>query len=122
MFGRITRILTLAWTCLWFVLIVPAHQRGQISLDLRVAGDEVAATASCQGHCHDAPAESGDDAPEPANHCAVCEIVAKLDLPVTIDLTLPPAGLADLLPLATPEAPYVVRHRAATRDRAPPLA
>ena len=78
MSSRLLRWMVLGFACLWFGMLVPVHQRGQIRLS------DGGATAAAAGHCSrpDAPchrkAQDGKKQPEkPANrdNCAVCQLI-----------------------------------------------
>ncbi|MBI1375034.1 MAG: hypothetical protein GC159_20135 [Phycisphaera sp.] len=118
------RIATLAWAIVWFGVFLPGHTRGVIKLP----GTPTEACESCESKpsCCDKP-RADDDASHSRHksspdHCAVCELVAKLDTPVAIDLSLPPAGLVELLPPTTPQRVTPARYASTLRGRAPPVA
>jgi hypothetical protein len=127
----VLRWLVLLFTCAWFGVLVPVHNRGAIQLP------------GSGGHaCCTKPAEAVADASVPACHrkaaakphcptdqpskgsgnCAVCYFVAGLDLPVPVMLDVPPLGLAE--PIATFDLPTPAdREHVRTRcERGPPLA
>ncbi len=135
------RWLVLLFTCAWFGVLVPVHNRGQITL----GGPRAAATATacCPGEakarpavaaCHpvkpaaaETPARANaadappDDAPA-AGDCAVCHFIAALDLPAPVLLDAPPLGAArPPARFGLPEpARLALIH--ACRERGPPVA
>jgi hypothetical protein len=122
---RITRIFVLGFACLWFGMLVPIHQRGQIQLPgpgFARADGATDTKAHCPGGpnapCHakqkarpgsapgDGPAEDAA-----GGGCAVCHFIAGLDLPAPIDLGIAPLGFLHALPSeVAPAAP--ARHGA----------
>lgn len=100
MLRRVLNIAALLWATWWFVYFAPMHQRGAV----QVAGpDPAAAPAKAEHSCcaTDRPASSPpQEAPErnPSSRCAVCYLVAGLDIPPTLVLDVPELGLLRLLP------------------------
>jgi len=110
-------IAVLTWATAWFVGIVPAHQRGRVTVPGESPDTAAAVDACCSSTCDD-PASQDGDSKDPVRQCAVCHIVAKLDIPPTLDLFTPRLGLIDVLPPAAiaslfdRDAPRVVDGRA----------
>jgi hypothetical protein len=125
------RWLVLVFTCAWFGVLVPVHQRGAIQLPgsaahaccMKPGGDAVAGAASVPA-CHRKAATEDKDAPagKSSGNCAVCYFVAGLDLPAPVMLDVPPLGGAE--PIATFDLPAPAeREHVRTRfERGPPLA
>ncbi|MBI1367039.1 MAG: hypothetical protein GC162_00145 [Planctomycetes bacterium] len=109
---RITPIATLLWLSLWLGVIVPVHTRGGISDDACAAHGK-----SCCAAPADAPPTPKD---QPMRHCAVCDLVARLDATPPPDLSLPPAGLALRLTPPAPEASPRAAHFVHYFERGPP--
>jgi hypothetical protein len=117
---RAVHWLVLCFATLWFGVLVPVHNRGEISLP--------GAPARAGSHCcpadspdHD-PDTTPDQAPRSAGTCAVCFFIAGLDTPPPVTVApvrLGPAGVAPAEDL--PSAPAA--HRALPfHSRAPPRA
>lgn len=101
---RWLRILVLGFACLWFGMLVPVHQRGQIQLP---GSADAAATKSAQArHCNrtdaDAPCRKGQRAPDDdgggQGSCAVCHFIAGLQVPPQVTVAPRPLGLLRTLP------------------------
>ena len=116
--SRAVHWLVLWFATLWFGVLVPVHNRGEIKLP----GTAGAAAHQC---CPTEPPNHGGDAPVPAapqSTCAVCFFIATLDVapPVTVaPVRLGPAGIAtvEVVSSAPPG------HRALPfHSRAPPAA
>lgn len=117
---RITRILVLGFACLWFGMLVPVHQRGQIRLPgpAAVAADgspEMAAVAHCPrgGGADAACAGKSRQQPAPGEQpprdnsgggCAVCHFIAGLDAPPPVTLRVAALGFLRALPAEQPLA------------------
>ncbi|QNN22893.1 hypothetical protein HED60_11645 [Planctomycetales bacterium ZRK34] len=107
---RNLQIFILAWAVAWFVAIVPAHQRGAVV----VPGAEPAA-ASCDSCCESGGKSRPDD---PVQRCAVCHIVAKLDVPPAVELFTPRLGVVEYLRIVlccdveAPESMLTIQGRA----------
>ena len=128
---RFTRILVLGFACLWFGMLVPIHQRGQIRLpgpSAAAADSPVASSAArCARGGPDAPCrlqpQSNWPAPDPARGgndsesggggggCAVCHFIAGLHAPPPVTVGPAPLGLLRVLPPAR-SAPAPARHTA----------
>ena len=113
---RVTRILVLGFTCLWFGVLVPVHQRGAIRLPGPAAVAAAGPTspthcgrAEAGLPCHRAPADPGSSPDAPADGgggCAVCHFIAGLDVPLPVTTGIEPLGLLASLPTAlAPAAP-----------------
>jgi hypothetical protein len=96
--------LVLSFATLWFGVLVPVHNRGQIG----VAGSgECASGAALACHAPKPPChkQSPHSAPQPARACAVCFFIAGLDAPppvTVVETRLGPAGALDLPALLFP--------------------
>src|SRR5437764_11403827 len=118
MASRWFKLALLAYVAVWFSVVVPGHQRGQVALP----GARVA-SAGC---CADLPVARHGAAPVaphrlPASRgCAICFFAAHLSVPPAIDIAQTPLGFLCLL---TPPAPGSVAGRAVHLPfdgRAPP--
>jgi hypothetical protein len=119
--------LVLCFTTLWFGVLVPVHNRGEISLPGWAPAERTAAAHRCcpadttplpeQGPapCHD-PARSSGGA------CAVCAFIATLDAPPPVTVVETRLGLAGTFEAPRPEAPTSVRVTLPFHSRAPPTA
>ena len=124
------RWIVLAFTCAWFGVLVPIHQRGSIQLPGGgTSCCETKKTETAQADvpaCHRKPVAPADDhdAPpaKPASNCAVCYFVAALDLPAPVLLTVPPLGPAEPLPTFDLPTPAEREYIATCLERGPPLA
>ena len=122
--------LVLCFTTLWFGVLVPVHNRGEITLGGSEAGcaSHVAPAANVP-HCHAVaaePSKHGDPRSDPAPGrkaaCAVCFFIAGLDAPPPVTLIETRLGFAGTtaapaprdLPAAGPILPF--------HSRAPPAA
>ena len=117
------RIPALLWLGLWFAVIVPAHQRGQIVIP--GTDKTVVFTASCcASRQTPVPGSRHTPGPSPARiaNCAICHLAARTDLPTVIHLDLPPLGFIGILPCFPPINPESARFTPLSRDRGPPLA
>lgn len=97
----------LAYAAWWLGVFMPGHQRGEVKV--AGAGDDAAICANCPK-----PQEQAPDTPpvESSACCAVCYLVAGLDTPPVVDLTVAALGLLDEL------SPIAI---VAQRTTAPPL-
>ena len=139
MASRPVRWLVLCFAALWFGVLVPVHNRGQIA----VPGTEPGAFggATCHAsHCTPAPAaqaarpchpthaattDADPNAPAPKHgggSCAVCFFLAALDAPppvTTVEHLFGPAGEA---PFAEPASPVAAAPVLCFNPRGPPTA
>ena len=103
--SRGLRWVVLAFTCAWFGVLLPVHQRGRITLPGACA-DASALTAPSHGCCP-APGHTPGDAPPAApdsRACAVCYYIATLDLPPALGLEIAPPRPLELREVADPPA------------------
>jgi hypothetical protein len=124
---RAWRILCLCFTTLWFVVLVPAHQRGAIP----VPGDGAAHVMSCcAGGTDSSRTHASRDGkqspagPERSSHsCAVCQFIAGLDVPPPLVIDAPPLRLAPLgdAPRPSQSVPFLI-DVTPIQERAPPVA
>jgi hypothetical protein len=120
--------LVLGFTTLWFGVLVPVHNRGEIAL----AGN----SSHCAGrtdpspatHCHAAadPIPSGEKNPDrgpPAKGaCAVCFFIAGLDTPAPVTQIETRLGLIGATDAPAPEDLPAARVMLSFHSRAPPVA
>lgn len=116
-------LVCLAWTAVWMGVLAPGHERGVVQLPggPACAVSATEAPADRPHACCSRPADTEDAPPaDPASNCAVCRLLATLDAPPTIDLSVPPPTL---LPWLTPLAPIAEappRPFLSTGNRDPP--
>jgi hypothetical protein len=99
--SRFTRWLVLGFACLWFGMLVPIHQRGQIQLP--GASAEMSRAKHCNkpnGHCKkseqpDKQEGEGKD----RDNCAVCHFIAGLHAPPPVTVVETRLGLVRDVPL-----------------------
>ena len=125
--SRPFRILFLIFLCLWFGIIVPGHERGQIVLP---GSAPVAAAGSCcamrggilanQDYDCD-PDRKNKPSRQDQKRCAMCQLIATLQVADPPLLLLAPMGLLAILPpqrsLGIAHLPYL----GPTQGRAPPV-
>ncbi|HEX4792545.1 MAG TPA: hypothetical protein VH370_02070 [Humisphaera sp.] len=115
--NRGLRISVLIFAALWFGVLLPVHTRGQIALP----GDQ---SACEQAHSCCASSHEGHptpDAPRKSHSCAVCYLIATLDLPAPMTVNAPPPTLAGLVRRDTPRR--IVSHTPllTCSERGPPF-
>ena len=124
--------LVLCFATVWFGVLVPVHNRGEIALP--GGGPSVAARRSCHAapparvaaggrHCGDprhCPQPERDDCPTRA--CAVCFFVAGLDAPPPVTTIVTRLGAAGVLDLPPPVQLPTPRSVLPFHSRAPPAA
>jgi len=99
------RYLVVAWSILWFAVIVPGHQRGAILLP---GADRSGSTASasrqaiedalppcCRSH---GPSEKNGTPAPLGSGCAICDQVAKITPPVEYDFKPMFLGFLEMAP------------------------
>ena len=117
--SRGLRLFVLLFSAVWFGVLMPVHPRGRIP----VPGDRRAATCCETEACHVADscnakggeASGGRDGKGPRHSapagpyrsCAVCQLIATLDLPTPVQFAPPPSGLAG--PVLPERPPVLVR-------------
>ncbi|MDH3583217.1 MAG: hypothetical protein OER86_03290 [Phycisphaerae bacterium] len=115
------RLAVLLWLGWWFGWMVPAHQRGFVTLDPQPAGDRSHATKACCAPV--SPASDQDPAskfPDPASRCALCFLVATLDVPPPVTWFQPPVDLLTTLTWTGPTDLILALTPSTRRGRAPP--
>ena len=100
--------MVLGFACLWFGMLVPVHQRGQIKLP----GVAAATGAKPAGHCpraadpgspcHKQRQPGKDGAPRQDGNCAVCHFIAGLHAPPPAVIYEARLGLLHVLPVDAP--------------------
>lgn len=125
--SRTFRILLLGLLCLWFGVIMPGHERGQIVLP---GGTGKSVTRSCcamrggelavmDTNC-DPQQQKQKPSREDQKRCALCQLIATLQVAQIPNLSLPPMGL---LAISPPQRAIGVAHPAFSGPvlgRAPP--
>jgi hypothetical protein len=102
--------MVLGFTCLWFGVLLPVHQRGQIQLPGSAA--RVSACARCVRT--DTPSHKGEPArntPKDRGNCAVCHFIAGLNVPPPVTVYVARLGLTNVMPVERP-AVVPARHPA----------
>jgi hypothetical protein len=118
--------------CLWFGVIVPGHRRGIVPLPGYEAADSCCSSppteqsdsrpSCCPTDDEASPASSPDDRPDdPVKRCAICYIVAMLNVPPAIDFVDPPSALLQYLPALKNTTFFTVASLLRFHGRAPPL-
>ena len=115
--SRFLRWMVLGFTCLWFGVLVPVHQRGQIQLPGRAptAGTPPAhcSKMAAGSACHKQPAPQ-EDAPASTGNCAVCHYILGIHTPPPVTTYVARLGL-------TNDAPAEVRVVVPLRHAAMPF-
>ena len=111
MSSRRLRWIVLGFACLWFGMLVPVHQRGQIKLPRAVRADDAKPASHCSraadpnSACHKQQQQQGagdEDAPQQAGDCAVCHFIAGLQAPPPAVAYQARLGLLEILPADAP--------------------
>lgn len=117
----------IVWLTLWFGVVVPGHERGQIVLPGYAApshcGTASSADASSAPKSTCCPVPEPDEPGKPADpitRCAVCYIVATLATPPPVDLAPQPTARVALLDQTPSLAPEVATPHRPWLGRAPP--
>ena len=117
MHGRGLHILLLVYVGWWFVWFAPSHPRGKMLV--LGSSEGCCATEAC-------PPSSGDDSGKPFQgtpdkQCAVCFLVAHMDVPQQADLSMPFQGLCHVLDWPRPLGLVHDAVTATRFGRAPPV-
>lgn len=128
MHSKTFRILFLSFLCVWLGVIVPGHERGQIKLP---GAPHVSAVNSCCAirggslsklDVASKPGKKPKPSREDQKRCAMCQLIATLQVAEPSLLKLPPLGLTGIEP---PQHAIDICHSAfdgPTQGRAPPVA
>ena len=121
--------LVLGFATLWFGVLVPVHNRGEITLGGTANACTHHVTRASLPPCHAAAAipSSQDhdcpaDAPRPKGACAVCFFIAGLDAPPPVTLIETRLGFAGAAPAPAPHDLPAARVTLPFHSRAPPAA
>ena len=118
---RPARWFVLCFAALWFGVLVPVHNRGQIAVPGSGRPCHSTAAASCH---HRGPGQTPGPAPDPTpkrgSACAVCFFIAGLDTPPPVTTVEHLFGLAADGPVAEPAFPTTARIVLPFHSRAPP--
>lgn len=132
---RLPRLLTnrrfssacIVWLSLWFGIVVPGHERGQIVLPGYQPPSHCGADAgeppprAARSDCCPAPGNDDSKRPGgPVERCAICYIVATLTVPLPIDLAPRPTARAGLVAQHRPDRPTTSPPTPPYLGRAPP--
>ena len=121
----------LCFATLWFGILVPVHNRGEIGLPGDAPDRASSRAAATAGHCHAAPTPAqaegtGRHCPDPkagrSGACAVCFFVAGLDAPPPVSVIITRLGAAGVLDLPPPAELPAARVTLPFHSRAPPHA
>jgi hypothetical protein len=113
--GRSLRISLLIFVAVWFGVIVPGHRRGQIAL----AGWQPSCCAVPKAIHGVSPSKDQPTCPPAA--CAVCHLLATLDLPTAVQLDVPPLGFITLAAHAARPNCFIADQPSLRFDRGPPV-
>ena len=118
--------LVLCFATVWFGVLVPVHNRGEIRLPGAATSEAKPAPAPA-GHCHaTAPSEGRppchDPAGESGGSCAVCYFIAGLDAPPPVTLIEARLGLVGRNDAAPPRGLVAARLGLPFHSRGPPAA
>ena len=95
------RLAVLLWFAGWMVFVMPGHTRGLVTLPGSERGDKAEQAACCQPRPSCCDKERTDDCPQrptdPARHCAICFLKARLTDPPPFTLFTPYLGELDEL-------------------------
>jgi hypothetical protein len=120
---RVLHWLGLGFTTLWFGVLVPVHNRGEITLP---GSDGLPAAraghACCAAHTEPKPADPCDAPASPRGTCAVCFFIATLDAPPPFTWVETRLGLAGVVESVRPGEPPAARVALPFHSRAPPAA
>jgi len=126
------RLAVLVWITVWFVLIVPAHNRGAIktpgnNADTAGARQPVISAggcAMCKAPLGEPDEPDGEDSPAPApgGDCAICYINAVITIPPPVVLIPPVVEVQRAVNVATPQSPHCTRPPLPIVERGPPTA
>ena len=126
--------LVLGFTTLWFGVLVPVHNRGEMAVagaydgcaehdtaaaPVRACHRVADAPPAKHGHC---PDQGPDSAPRPGRACAVCFFIAGLDAPPPVSLIETRLGLVGVRDNAAPRELPAFRITLPFHSRAPPTA
>jgi hypothetical protein len=118
--------LVLCFTVLWYGVLVPGHNRGQIVLpggggaaDSRIAHRCCPADGTRPGQRND---PRHHDRERPTGPCAVCFFIAGIDLPPPVTVISARLGLAGVRDLPAPHEPLAARPLLPFHSRGPPQA
>lgn len=110
---RFFRISLLLFVVAWFGVMVPGHRRGQIVL------------AGCQKACCDpfnkTPSGPNHESPPQPAACAVCHLIAALDLPTPVQLHVPPLAFVRPVEFCPPSSPFDTEIQFTCYERGPPV-
>jgi hypothetical protein len=113
--------LVLSFATLWFGVLVPVHNRGQIA----VAGSGGCATGAIPS-CHSTKVPCHRQLPgspaQPARACAVCFFIAGLDAPPPVTWVETRLGPAGELEVSAPHSPSAAVVTLTYHSRGPPTA
>lgn len=128
--GRWLRVASLVWLSLWFGVIMPGHQRGAIAPPgeqpqvskshscCSMTGRPTAEARQPNANEKDTPAKR---APGGAGHCAVCYLIATLNVPPAIDFGLERLGLLVITDWPLPQVFHQTLTTSTFNRRGPPM-
>ena len=98
--SRLLRWMVLGFACLWFGMLLPVHQRGQIQLPGNSATTATVShcnrpDAPCHRKLHDGKEQPGK--PVSRENCAVCQLILGLHAPPPVTWYVERLGLVEVL-------------------------
>jgi hypothetical protein len=105
----------LLYEALFLNVLVPVHTRGAITLNAS-SGSSCCASHETRSTPKQAPSEKD------RQNCAVCNFAARMSTPPVICHQLPELGLAQVLPLPTPDVAVSLERALPYLSRGPPSA
>ena len=114
--------LVLCFATLWFSVLVPVHNRGEIRLPGAAPAPEAVSSHCHRGATDDEQAPCHDRARESGGACAVCYFLAALDAPPPVTLVEARLGFVGLIDAPRPDTPVVAGVSLPFHSRGPPRA
>ena len=112
--------LVLCFATLWFGVLVPVHNRGEIRLPGATPSPESVASRCHRTAWEEAGTPCHDPAEESRGSCAVCYFLLGLDAPPPATLIEARLGFVGVLDAAPPDAPVVAGISLPFHSRGPP--
>lgn len=109
------------YQALFLNVFIPGHKRGMVQLP----GPQAVMPCCCCGMADDAGSKNTPTDKEKENraeNCAICAFAARLTIPPTIDLTLPPLARLGVIEDASPRLIEIPAFPLRYHGRAPPVA
>jgi hypothetical protein len=113
---RVFCVALLVYEALFLNVFIPAHKRGMVQLPGSPAVD-----SCCCGMGESKKAPTEKEKHEREKNCAICAFAARLTIPATIDLSLPPLMRLDLIEQLSPQRIELPAFPLRYHGRAPPM-